>query len=108
MDPTVAFVATPDLLSGSSALLPTACTPATGPANVDGRCIMGGTKMPAGRRGYHIPSLDMSTTGTCVAFPIYLATNVPYTNGRVAGMDYSDLANIYTNTHLNQNWAHAR
>lgn len=108
MDPSVAFVATPDLLGGSSALHPTSCTSSTGPANVDGRCIMGGTKMPAGRRGYHIPSLAMSTTGTCVAFPIYLATNVPYTNGRVAGIDYDELANIYTYTHLNQNWARTK
>lgn len=69
---------------------------------------MGGMKMPAGRRGYHIPSLGMSTTGTCVAFPVYLATNVPYTNGRVAGIDYQDLSDIYTYTHLNQSWAHAR
>ena len=108
MDPSVALVTTPDLLVGSSALLPTSCTPASGPANVDGQCIMGGTKMPAGRRGYHIPSLGMNATGTCVAFPIYLATNVPYTNGRVAGMDYNDLANIYTYTRLNQNWARSK
>jgi hypothetical protein len=108
MNDSVALVATPDLLAGSSALLPTSCTPSTGPANVDGRCIMGGTRMPAGRRGYSIPSLGLETPGSCVAFPIYLATNVPYTSGRVAGSNYSDLANIYTYTHLNQRWADSR
>lgn len=97
--------ATPDMLTGSSALIPTACTPSTGPANVDGRCIMGGRRMPSGRRGYTIPSLGLDTSGSCVAFPIYLATNVPYTNGRVAGSNYSDLANMYTYTNLNQQWA---
>ncbi len=103
----VPLVSTPDLLEGSSALLPTACTADTGPANVDGRCIMGGTYMPAGRRGYSVPSTGLVHTDRCVAFPVYLATNVPYTNGRVAGSNYTDLANIYTYTRLNENWATA-
>ena len=103
----IPLVSTPDLLEGSSALLPTQCTAATGPANVDGRCIMGGTQMPAGRRGYSIPSMGLQSSDRCVAFPIYLATNVPYTNGRVAGSNYADLANIYTYTHLNLDWATA-
>jgi len=107
MNGAVPLVATRDLLAGSSALLPTACTALTGPANVDGACIMGGRQMPAGRRGYYVPSVGLDSTDRCVAFPVYLMTNVPYTNGRVAGSNYADLANVYTYTRLNENWATA-
>ena len=107
MDSTLPLVVTPKMLEGSSALLPTACTPSTGPANVDGRCIMGGLQMPAGRRGYYVPSMGLAPSERCVAFPVYLMNNVPYTNGRVAGTNYTDLANIYTYTRLNQEWATA-
>jgi hypothetical protein len=94
-----------DLLPGSSSLLPTACTPNTGPANVDGRCIMGGVAMPAGQRGFYVPSLGLQATRQCVAFPVYLMNNVPYTNGRVAGNNYATLASVYTYTRLNEDWA---
>ena len=102
------LVETGDLLPGSSSLLPTACTPDTGPANVDGRCIMGGQVMPAGQRGFYVPSQGLQDTNRCVAFPVYLMNNVPYTNGRVAGNNYSALANIYTYTRLNEDWATSR
>ena len=108
MNTKLPLVIPPDMIEGSSVLLPTACTPSTGPANVDGQCIMGGIQMPAGRRGYFVPSTGLVSTNRCVAFPVYLMNNVPYTNGRVAGSNYTDLANIYTYTHLNQNWATAR
>lgn len=107
MNGTVPLVVTRDLLDGSSALLPTACTALTGPANVDGECIMGGRQMPAGRRGYSVPSVGLDSTNRCVAFPVYLMTNVPYTSGRVAGSNYADLANSYTYTRQNDNWATA-
>ena len=108
MNGNVHLVVTSDLLSGSSALLPTACTPDTGPANVDGKCIMGGTEVPAGRRGYYVPSVGLQATDRCVAFPVYLATNVPYTGGRVAGSNYTNLAKMYTYTRLNQHWANSK
>lgn len=98
------LVATDDLLSGSSALLPTQCTPESGPANVDGRCIMGGRLVPAGRRGYYVPPTTLNTTDRCAAFPVYLMNNVPYTNGRVVGSNYTALADTYTYTRLNEKW----
>jgi hypothetical protein len=94
-----------ELLPGSSALLPTKCTASTGPANVDGLCIMGGSAVPVGMRGYYVPSVGLESTSQCAAFPVYLMTNVPYTRGRVAGPDYAELAGIYSNTRLNQKWA---
>ena len=90
-----------ELIPGSSALIPTKCTAATGPANVDGRCIMGGALMPDSTRGYNIPSIGLAQTNRCVAFPAYLISNVPYTNGSVAGREYSRLSNLYTYTKLN-------
>ncbi len=101
MDIPIPLVATPDLLVGSSVLLPTACTPSTGPANVDGRCILGGVWLPPGPRALAAPP----SNGSCSAFPVYIATNVPYTSGRVAGSNYSALADIYSNTRLNEKWA---
>ena len=57
--------------------------------------------------GYYVPSMGLAPSERCVAFPVYLMNNVPYTNGRVAGSNYTDLANIYTYTRLNQEWATA-
>lgn len=105
MNNSLVLIETGDLLPGSSSLLPTACTPDTGPANVDGQCIMGGVTMPSGPRGFYVPSQGLQTTSQCVAFPVYLMNNVPYTNGRVTGNNYANLANIYTYTHLNEEWA---
>ena len=90
-----------DLLFGASALLPTACTALTGPANVDGRCILGGG-------GHHSCSAGQQSLGTerCGAgIPVYVMSNVPYTSGHVAGRSYAALANIYANTRLNEDWA---
>lgn len=100
---TTSYVASGDLLRGASALLPTNCTPQTGPANVDGQCIMGGKRLPVGRHGDRASSGN--PTDLCSAYPVYVMNNVPYTIGRVAGSDYSALANIYTYTKLNDNWA---
>ena len=105
MDPLTVLVSSPDLPAGASALLPTSCTPATGPANVDGRCIMGGTLLAGGRRGHEALSADARSPGGCAAFPVYLRSNVPYTRGHVAGNHYSALANLYTYTRLNADWA---
>ena len=79
MDGPVHPMAMPDMLVGASALRAGACTASTGPANVDGRCVHGGS--------------------------VYIATNVPYTSGRVAGKSYDKLTDIYTNTRLNETWA---
>ena len=81
-------------LVGSSALLPSTCTASTGPANVDGKCILGGAQTAVAVRGSYLPLR-----------PVYLMNNVPYTIGRVAGPNYADLARIYTYTRLNQHWA---
>ena len=89
------LVSTPDLLTGSSALRPTSCTPSTGPANVDGRCVFGGIEDPNCPR----------PTGGRASAPVYIAINVPYTSGRVAGSNYTSLSEIYTNTRLNEIWA---
>lgn len=105
MDPLTVLVASPDLPTGASALLPTSCTPATGPANVDGRCIMGGTVVASGRRGHEALGAATRSPEVCSAFPVYLRNNVPYTRGQVAGNHYSALANIYTYTRLNTDWA---
>ena len=95
------------LIEGSSSLLPTNCTPSTGPANVDGKCIMGGTSMPLSTRGGSIYGNEWTKSPRCVAYPVYVMNNVPYTRGRVAGNNYDRLANIYTYTRLNDNWANS-
>jgi hypothetical protein len=79
MDGPMHPMAMPEMLVGASALPSAACTARTGPANVDGRCVHGGR--------------------------VYVATNVPYTSGRVAGSSYERLSDIYTNTRLNDAWA---
>ena len=90
-----------DLLPGASALLPTACTALTGPANVDGRCILGG----GGDRECSAAQQSLGTEGCGAGIPVYVMSNVPYTSGHVAGRNYAALANIYTNTRLNEDWA---
>jgi len=92
------LTANPDLLAGSSALLSTDCTATNGPANIDGRCIMGGVRSYDHNRGGE---------GQCVAFPIYVLTNVPYTNGQISGSDYNKLSRLYNYTKLNEQWTTA-
>ena len=101
----VSVVGNADMPVGASTLLPTKCDASTGPANVDGQCILGGTMLPTGTRGYYVPTVGLAQSDRCVAFPVYLMNNVPYTTGRVAGNDYARLADIYTYTRLNENWA---
>ena len=66
---------------------------------------MGGSLMPTATRGYAVPTVGYAHPSQCVAYPVYVMDNVPYTRGRVAGHSYSDLADIYTYTRLNQAWA---
>lgn len=106
MDPLTVLVASRDLPVGASALIPTSCTPATGPGNVDGRCIMGGTVLPSGPRGQEALARPEHRPELCSAYPVYLRNNVPYTRGKVAGNNYTALANVYTYTRLNTDWVH--
>ena len=105
MDPLTVLVASRDLPVGASALLPTSCTPASGPPNVDGRCIMGGTVLPSGPRGQEALARPAHAPELCSAYPVYLRNNVPYTRGQVAGNNYTALANVYSFTRLNTDWA---
>lgn len=45
-------------------------------ANVDGKCIYGGTKV-AGLKGYDLASLG-APAKTCASFPLFYSGNVPY------------------------------
>ena len=89
MNNTSAFIVTDDIPSGSSVIIPTQCGANTGPANVDGRCVLGGVEHvnPTGR--------------ACSAYPVYVLGNVPYTSGHVAGSNYSTLSKLYSYTKLN-------
>ena len=86
---------------GTSTLLPTACTSQTGPANVDGRCIMGGHIVHNRNLGTASPD----TSKECSALPVYVLNNVPYTRGTMAGHRYASLANAYAYTKLHSQWA---
>lgn len=78
------------------------CPSRLGVRNVDGRCIMGGEKMPAGLRGDKIPSLGYPSVG-CSAYPVYMRPTVPYVaNGVVTGSDLDRLNNVYYYTQLNE------
>jgi hypothetical protein len=71
------------------------CPKGGGPMNVDGRCILGGTLMPSGNRGY--PGVG------CVASPVFVQGMVPYTNGTIAGSNYQVLATMKDGTRLLRN-----
>ena len=69
------------------------CNAKRGPPNVDGECILGGEKMPAGLRGWAIPSAGYKSDG-CVAFPVFIQDMVPYTSGKVVGSNYEKLKGL--------------
>ena len=80
-----------DLPIGSSVLLPTSCAAPTGPSNVDGRCIMEGSRLPSSSRGGNSLTPSDHGQGTKrrrVAYPVYVLNNAPYTSGNVAGSNY--------------------
>jgi hypothetical protein len=67
------------------------CSITSGPLNVDGKCILGGRLMSSGLRGGSLPSMGYPSVG-CGAYPVYIQTMVPYSNGTVAGSDYKVLS----------------
>jgi hypothetical protein len=75
------------------------CPPGAGPINVDGRCILGGVLLAAGLRGQSLPSMGFPAVG-CSAFPVYTQDMVPYTNGTVAGDNYTLLSSLKEGTKL--------
>ena len=90
------------LTLGTSAVLPTMCTSASGPPNVDGQCVSGGSTVPPVTCEQHVPRGGTDLRAT---LPVYVTDGVPYTRGRVAGHDYERLARMYSNTRLNESWA---
>ena len=105
MDHSLALATTKaEVKDGASSLLPTKCTPSTVPPNVDGECILGGIRVPLQKEGYR-PTTALNAGNRCVAYPVYLMRNVPYTRGKIVGSNYTALANAYEATRLNQKWA---
>jgi hypothetical protein len=71
----------------------TACKAGEGNCNIDGRCILGGRVLSSGLRGNSVASLSDSNLG-CVAYPVYLKTDVPYSIGYVVGSNFGSLEPI--------------
>jgi len=66
---------------------------------VNGDCIRGGLAVPAKTTNF---ATGLMTSQACGGDPVYLMRNVPYSSGRVAGQNYSQLATLFYNTRLTQ------
>ena len=61
-----------------------------GVPNVDGKCILGGSLMSNTMRGVDIAPLSNASSG-CVATPLYIKRDVPYTIGYKLDSSYSNI-----------------
>ena len=67
--------------------------PGDGPKNVDGKCIKGGHLWAPNTSGWYLPETGRPSS-VCAAFPVYVQSMVPYTNGSVSGSDFEVLAKL--------------
>lgn len=67
------------------------CSPdEEGVPNVDGQCVLGGRLLSNTTRGGDIAPLSEASSG-CVAMPLYIKRDVPYTIGYKLDSSYSNL-----------------